>query len=363
MSNWWSNLTPYDEKYKTINTIGKGQYGEVRKAKNILTGEIVAVKEIKRESNDGFPFNTLREIEILQSIKHQNIVDLIEVFTDRNLLVYLVFDYAEYDLGTLLHQNSIYFKLSERHIKSYMRQLILGMYALHQSLIYHRDLKPQNILVKKSNIVNIADFGLAKQVFEQATRMKNMTPGLITLFYRPLEIFLQAPKYGLEVDIWSLGCIFYEMMTARVLFQSQNFRKDNSDKENENATVQQILTICGSPDKDWPEWRNLPNSKLYQSLKISNQGNLNDFLTRTLPPQYQAAKPLLLGMLHYNPKERWSLQRILTDPFLHNINNSLDPARLEPLPIPERNDDSSQSTRKKVQGLNPPPILPKSSQD
>lgn len=362
--SWDRELTPLKDLYEIIVPIGEGAYGQVYKGRNIMTKELVAMKKINRQFNDGFPFSSIREIALLKSVKHPNIVSLIDVVTDRNLDVYLIFDYAEYDLDYILKN----YQLSISQIKSYMRQLFLGLYVLHQKNIFHRDLKPKNILVKASNIIEIADLGLAKQIspIEQKNRKKAMTSTVITIYYRPLELFFRTPIYGPEVDIWSLGCIFYEMIKQKPLFYTDKVKKANTDEMNEMFVVQKIFEICGMPsEEDWPGWKSLSeNIKLFDSLKELGKthmnGNLDSYLTDNLPREYKDAKPLLLQMLQLNPAKRLKIEDLLVNPFLHNIENSLDPVRLPRLQIAEQTDvQKKRQPPNKTEGLSPRKPYPK----
>lgn len=362
MSLWTKELTPLSDIYEKICEIGEGAYGKVYKGQNIISKEFVAMKLINRQFGEGFPFSSIREIALLKSVKHKNIVNLIEVVTDRNLDVYLVFDYAEYDLDYILKSIS----LEENYVKSYMRQLLLGLYVLHSKNIYHRDLKPKNILVKATNIIEIADFGLAKQIspIEREKRKKPMSSTVITIYYRPLELFFKVPKYGPEVDIWSLGCIFYEMIMRKPLFYTKEVKKSNSEEMNEMYVVQQIFSICGVPtEKDWPGWKSLSeNSKLFQSEKIESTGDLDSYLTShptgKLPSNFMGAKPLLLAMLQLNPAKRLSIEQLLTNEYLRNFENSLDPQRLPRLKIHEQSENQKKH-KQKVENLHPVKPVPR----
>ncbi|OHS95585.1 Cyclin-dependent kinase C-1 [Tritrichomonas foetus] len=361
-----AGFKPIKELYDIISVVGKGAYGEVYKARSLKTFETVAMKKINRKNSgsEGFPVTTFREIMLLKSLNHPNVANLIEIITDTNYDVYLVFEYTEYDLDYLLRR----VKLSIEQVKSFMRQMLFGLYAIHQRYIFHRDLKPQNILVKNNNVIQIADFGLAKQI--SPNQKERMTPTVITIYYRPLELFFTAPKYTQQVDIWSLGCIFFEMMTNRQLFVTKNVVKENNDEANEMAVVQQIFTICGYPDdNDWPGWRDLPKASLYLNMKDNSKlqtGNLERYLTKELPPQYQEAKPILLGMLQFNPEKRLSIEEILTNPYLHSIQDSLEPQNIPLITMPTRSDkmearaqaQANATTTTNTKNMRPPPTLP-----
>ena len=339
-------MTKVDELYQCIDIIGRGGYGEVYKAREIKTGEIVAMKKISRNTpnmmDNGFPVTTYHEIILLKMLNHENIVNLRHIFTDRSTLdVYLVFNYTEYDLDYIISR----IPLTSEHIKSYTRQLLLGLYVIHARSIYHRDLKPQNILVDKNNLVQIADFGLAKQIFPNS--QEKLEHAVITVFYRPLEVYFKQEHYGKDVDIWSIGCIIYEMLSDRpnnkqLFFTSEmkpNIGNNKEiDKENDKAVVNQIFKICGYPtEQTWPGWEKLPKANEYMlPPEEQPKGNLKAYLERDLPERHHDAIPLLLSILQYNPEKRPSIKKILKHPYLRSSDGSLDPSKLSKLKLPEK---------------------------
>jgi cyclin-dependent kinase 9 len=149
--------------------VGQGTFGEVFKACDRRTRRIVALKRIVLENQtEGFPITALREIKILKWIDHENIVKLIEVCSETSIRrnghprtnFYLVLEFCEHDLSDLIA--SIRFTLPE--IKEIMKMLFNALYFIHISKIIHRDLKPANILMTKSGVLKLADFGLARAI-------------------------------------------------------------------------------------------------------------------------------------------------------------------------------------------------------
>jgi serine/threonine protein kinase len=317
------------QRFDSICSIGSGMFGEVYKARDRLTGGFVALKRIlmRNMSSNGFPETTIREIKMAQELRHPNIACLREVFyDDKQHDAYLVLDYAEFDLGKLIERTS----LSAAQVKSYMRQLLTAVYVCHKHHIYHRDLKPINILVTADNRIQLTDFGLAQKI--PAARGAQ-TYRVITIWYRPLELLLQSRRYGEEVDVWSLGCIFYEMITGRPPVRGMLI--PGKDFESEVAQALEIVRICGPPERAWPEVENLPEYKMIANRKKEVAGNLDEFLSRTLPEEFEGAKPLLLKMLHLKPSERCTVRQALEHPFLKNVGGMLDAERLPRLRLPE----------------------------
>ncbi|GFH26170.1 protein kinase domain-containing protein, partial [Haematococcus lacustris] len=169
----------------------------------------VALKKIRMDTEkEGFPITAIREIKILSSMQHENVVNLREIIrsdihknNNYKGSIYMVFDYAEHDLTGLMDSNK--FKFTEAQVKCIMKQLLKGLAYVHGNGVLHRDLKASNILIDKHGSVKLADFGLARTWQErQDSRLTNR---VITLWYRPPELLLGAERYGPEVDMWSVG--------------------------------------------------------------------------------------------------------------------------------------------------------------
>lgn len=166
------------ERYQRINKIGEGTYGVVYKARDKLTNDIVAVKKIRLDHEDeGLPSTAVREISLLKSLSHPNVVQLREVVSGENKLQ-LVFDFVDCDLKKYMEGIT----LPEESVKAIIYQLLLSLEYCHANRVIHRDLKPQNILVERDTLrVKLADFGLAR-VFKFPA--KEYTHEIITLWYR-----------------------------------------------------------------------------------------------------------------------------------------------------------------------------------
>jgi len=194
--------------------IGEGTYGVVYKAKDTESGEIYALKKIRLESEDeGIPSTAIREISLLKELQHPNIVRLVNVLhTDKKLT--LVFEYLDQDLKRLLDTCGPQ-GLSSDQVKSYLYQLLNGTAKCHKHKILHRDLKPQNLLINREGTLKLADFGLARAF---GIPVKNFTHEVVTLWYRAPDILMGSKYYSTSVDIWSVGCIFAELVNRRPLF-------------------------------------------------------------------------------------------------------------------------------------------------
>lgn len=197
------------EKFTKIEKIGEGTYGIVYKARHKKTGELVALKRIRLDTDsEGVPSTALREISLLKELKHPNVVQLKEVVHVEKIL-YLVFEYLNQDLKKFME--TVEGEISMPLIKSYLQQLLEGIEFCHTNRILHRDLKPQNLLIDLYGHIKLADFGLARS-FGLPTR--SFTHEVVTLWYRAPEILLGSKFYTASVDVWSLGCIFGEMVNT-----------------------------------------------------------------------------------------------------------------------------------------------------
>jgi serine/threonine protein kinase len=196
----------------------------------------------------------------------------------------------------------------------------LCVLAEHQWI--HRDLKPANILITPGNVVKLADFGLAKQL-DPGQRAK-LTSKVLTIWYRPPELLMGCQDYGPEIDVWSAGCILYEMLTRNVLFQSMS---------NEAAQeIDTIFTIHGFPTREvWEASEHMPDSAAFRQPKYYATAIFSDFLDTRLPPQSELAKDLLIRMLEYDSSKRISPSDVLSHPYIQTNSEEIMPDRIPPL--------------------------------
>ncbi|GAM40238.1 hypothetical protein TCE0_038f12424 [Talaromyces pinophilus] len=218
-STEWSPCRHVDN-YERLNHIEEGSYGLVSRAKDLATGEIVALKKLKIDNApDGFPVTGLREIQTLQRARHINVVNLREIVMGNSMNdVYLVMDFLEHDLKTLLDDMQEPFLPSET--KTILQQILSATEFLHSNWILHRDLKTSNLLLNNRGEVKLADFGMARYFGDP--KPAHLTQLVVTLWYRAPELLLGAERYGAEIDMWSVGCIFGELLRKEPLFQGRN---------------------------------------------------------------------------------------------------------------------------------------------
>ncbi|KAI1626068.1 protein kinase [Exophiala viscosa] len=295
------------DEYELLNNIEEGGYGVVSRARTKASGEIVALKKLKMTlPRDGFPISGLREIQILRACRHDNVVKLLEVVTkpgskSRSKLndTYLVLEFLEHDLKTLLEDLIEPFSPSET--KALLLQIVSGVEYLHSNWIIHRDLKTSNILLNNRGELKLADFGISR--YTSSPRPK-LTTSVVTLWYRAPELLLGAEDYHFEIDIWSIGCIFAELLTTKPPFQGRN----------EVDQLSQIFDLLGTPTKQaWPSVTSLPNAKDLQLVLSEGKGKpstlgLSKFLYLTT-----SGLALLSSLLSMNPAGRPSAGEILPD--------------------------------------------------
>ncbi|THU94729.1 Pkinase-domain-containing protein [Dendrothele bispora CBS 962.96] len=257
--------------YEMLSKVGEGTFGEVHKALSKTSpSRAVALKRIlMHNEKEGMPVTALREIKILKRLKHENVIELLDLFVVRStekdpMSVYMVFPYMDHDLAGLLENERV--KLQPSHIKLYMRQLLEGTEYMHRNHILHRDMKAANLLISNSGVLRIADFGLARTYeplvvpspssskYSSSTsrlrlRERKYTNCVVTRWYRPPELLLGARSYGGEVDIWGIGCVLGEMFNRRPILMG------SSDLDQ----LEKIWALCGTPNQHtWPNYDDLP---------------------------------------------------------------------------------------------------------
>jgi len=290
------------ENYKVIKALGQGTWGVVHQAEQKGTGRIVAVKKIKSQKYDeGVNFTAIREIKLLREFKHENIIELVDVFTTPDQAMCLVYECASTDLEKIIKNKGI--PLSMGDVKQHLFQLLTAVDACHERWILHRDLKPDNMLYMDDGTMKLADFGLARMY---GTPKARLSPEAITLWYKPPELLLGAYEYSSTCDMWSVGCIFAELLLRRPFLQGKN----------DYTQLDVIFTVFGTPtDNNWPDHKFLP---------LPSKGLLWDDCSPQQPfDEYFPAAPrdaisLLRSMLTLDPNTRISASNALSHPYFHN---------------------------------------------
>jgi len=301
-----------EDDFQRIEKIGEGAYGVVYKAVCKKTEQFVALKKIRLDTeHEGVPSTAMREISILKELDHPAIVQLLDVVFSNQQAMFLVFEYLDKDLKRQLDDYVAKKKqthsgyvggLPEPVVKSYLQQIASGLAYCHVHSVLHRDMKPQNLLVNSQGQIKLADFGLARY-FSLPSRC--FTHEVITMWYRPPDILLGSNHYSTPVDIWSLGCIFYEMLTKTPLYQG----------DSEIDQLFRIFRSLGTPtESSWPGVFNLPEYKAqFPNWQGKDPYKIID--GEKFAVSFET-RDVLAKMLVYSPPDRISAKEILEHPYL-----------------------------------------------
>jgi len=286
--------------YYKLEKIGEGTYGIVYKAKERSSGKSVALKKIRPESeNEGIPATTIREILLLKNLKHPSIINLIEIIHNENKM-YLVFEYIETDLKRLMDEYAAKKKaFRPKSILKIAFQLLSGIAFCHAKNIFHRDLKPQNILIDKGLNVKIADFGLGRAA---NIPLRKYTTEIVTLWYRAPELLLGCEYYDASVDIWALGCILIELHTLVPAFYG----------DSEIDQLYRIFAVLGTPNNR--VWEGVEEFPLYKKEFPVHPWVGVGSLTGSSP-----CTGLIEEMLVYNPLSRLAAADAMDSPLFYEF--------------------------------------------
>ncbi|CAK9800527.1 Cyclin-dependent kinase 10 [Anthophora quadrimaculata] len=271
-------------EFEKLNRIGEGTYGIVYRARDTKNDKVVALKKVRMEhEKDGLPVSGLREISVLLSCRHENIVHLKEVVVGRSLeSIFLAMEYCEQDLASLLDNMQAPFSESQ---------------------------------VKYKGCVKIADFGLARWF---GLPLKPMTPRVVTLWYRAPELLLQAKTQTTSVDMWAAGCILGELLGHRPLLPGRS----------EIAQLELIVDLLGTPSEAiWPEFNTLP---ALQNFTLKQQPYNN--LKQRFPWLSAAGLRLLNFLFMYDPKKRATAEECLQSSYFKEAPLPCDPKLMPTFP-------------------------------
>ncbi|KAJ5277491.1 Mitogen-activated protein kinase hog1 [Penicillium chrysogenum] len=307
-------------RYMNLQPVGTGAFGLVCSARDQLTGQPVAVKKIvKPFSSSVLSKRTYRELKLLKHLRHENIISLSDIFISPSKICTFFSIRRECDaqsansysyfvtdlLGTDLHRLMTSRPLQGQFIQYFLYQIFRGLKYVHSAGVVHRDLKPGNILINENCDLKICDFGLAR------AQDPRMTGYVSTRYYRAPEIMLTWQKYDVEVDIWSAGCIFAEMLEGKPLFPGK-------DHVNQFSIITDLL---GTPPDDVIQTIGSENTlRFVKSLPKRERHPLaNKFRNADAD-----AVDLLERILVFNPTERIRAAEALAHEYLAPYHDPTD---------------------------------------
>uniref|UniRef100_A0A452QW61 non-specific serine/threonine protein kinase n=1 Tax=Ursus americanus TaxID=9643 RepID=A0A452QW61_URSAM len=314
-------------RYTTMRQLGDGTYGSVLMGKSNESGELVAIKRMKRKFYSWDECMNLREVKSLKKLNHANVIKLKEVIRENDHL-YFIFEYMKENLYQLMKDRNKLFP--ESVIRNIMYQILQGLAFIHKHGFFHRDMKPENLLCMGPELVKIADFGLARELRSQPP----YTDYVSTRWYRAPEVLLRSSVYSSPIDVWAVGSIMAELYTLRPLFPG-------------TSEVDEIFKICqvlGTPKKsDWPEGYQLASS---MNFRFPQCVPIN--LKTLIPNASNEAIQLMTEMLNWDPKKRPTASQALKHPYFQ-VGQVLGPS--------SHHLESKQSLNKQVQPLESKPSI------
>ncbi|XP_039070957.1 mitogen-activated protein kinase homolog MMK1-like [Hibiscus syriacus] len=307
--NIFGNIFEVTAKYKPpIMPIGKGAYGIVCSALNSETNEQVALKKITNAfDNDIDAKRTLREIKLLRHMDHENVVAIKDIIPPpkRECFnhVYIAYELLDTDLHQIIRSDQA---LSEEHCQYFLYQILRGLKYIHSANVLHRDLKPSNLLLNANCDLKICDFGLARVSSESDF----MTEYVVTRWYRAPELLLNSSEYSAAIDVWSVGCIFMELMDRQPLFPGRDHVHQ----------LRLLIELIGTPSEDELGCLNENARRYIQQLPVYHRQSF----TEKFPIVHPLAIDLVEKMLTFDPRLRITVGDALAHPYLSSLHDLSD---------------------------------------
>ncbi|XP_052176933.1 protein IMPAIRED IN BABA-INDUCED STERILITY 1 [Diospyros lotus] len=306
------------DSFEKLEKIGQGTYSSVFRARDLGTGRIVALKKVRFDNFEPESVRFMaREILILRRLDHPNIIKLEGLITSRlSCSIYLVFEYMEHDISGLSSCPGVNF--SQAQVKCYMKQLLSGLEHCHSRGVMHRDIKGANLLVNNEGVLKMADFGLANFCISGPSGNKQpLTSRVVTLWYRPPELLLGSTDYGAAVDLWSVGCVFAELLVGRPVLQGRT----------EVEQLHKIFKLCGSPPDDYWKKSKLPHATLFKP-----QHPYESNLWETFKDLPKTAVNLIETLLSVEPYKRGTASSALASEYFRTKPYACEPSSLPKYP-------------------------------
>lgn len=297
------------QKYQILGKKGEGTFSEVLRAQDIKTQQYVAIKCMKKAFKSKEQVNRLREIQAVRRLQpHPNIVDLVEVLFDRSTgRLALVLELMDMNLYEFIKGRKQY--LGEEKVRSYMYQLLKGLDHAHRIGVFHRDIKPENLLIDADGQLKIADFGSCKGVYSKLP----LTEYISTRWYRAPECLLTDGYYNYKMDLWSAGCVFFEIIALFPLFPGSN----------ELDQVHRIHNVLGTPPAEvLDRLKKFGTHMDYDFPKKQGTG-----LAKLLPHVSAEALDLMKKLLTYDEEQRCTAKEALRHPYFAKLREADKKAR------------------------------------
>ncbi|XP_008428006.1 serine/threonine-protein kinase ICK isoform X1 [Poecilia reticulata] len=283
-------------RYTTLRQLGDGTYGSVILGRSLESGELVAIKKMKRKFYSWEECMNLREVKSLKKLNHANVIKLKEVIRENDHL-YFIFEYMKENLYQLMKDRTRLFP--ESAVRNIMFQILQGLAFIHKHGFFHRDMKPENLLCMGPELVKIADFGLAREIRSRPP----YTDYVSTRWYRAPEVLLRSTSYNSPIDQWAVGCIMAELYTLRPLFPGSS----------EVDTIFKICQVLGTPKKtDWPEGYQLASAMNFRWPQCV-PSNLKTLIPNASPDAIR----LMTDLLQWDPKKRPASAQALRYSYFH----------------------------------------------
>lgn len=329
-----------DSKYEMIKPIGHGAYGVVISAIDHEFRAKVAIKKIPNTFEDLVDAKRIvREIRLLRHFNHENVIKVLDLFTpqphDNFSDVYIVSDLMETDLHRVIYSRQ---QLTNEHIQFFLYQMMCGLKYIHSAAVLHRDLKPSNILLNANCDLKLCDFGLSRGLKEaEGSTGANLTEYVVTRWYRAPEIMLSCSTYTTAIDVWSVGCIFGEMLARKPMFPGSDYIHQ----------LKLIMKVVGTPTKS--ELWFVTNHKANRFVLSLPKYETED-LTRSFPNADHDGLDLLGKMLLLDPSKRISVDDALAHPYLAEVRD-VECEAVAPGPVDWGDVETCELNRENLQRL------------
>ncbi|XP_061714875.1 cyclin-dependent kinase 14 isoform X2 [Cydia pomonella] len=301
------------EAYIKLEQLGEGSYATVYKGYSNLTQQVVALKEIRLQEEEGAPFTAIREASLLKELKHANIVTLHDIVHTRETLTF-VFEFVDTDLSQYMERHPG--GLNHHNVSLFMFQLLRGLSYCHRRRVLHRDVKPQNLLISLQGELKLADFGLARA---KSVPSHTYSHEVVTLWYRPPDVLLGSTEYSTSLDMWGVGCIFVEMLCGVPTFPGVRDTHDQLDK---------IFKVVGTPtEESWPGVSRLPGLRSHIARWGTCPARSLGAAFPRLRDGGRNAERLAAALLQPDPRRRLAAPRAIHHSYFAHL-----PPRLNELP-------------------------------